>query len=150
MRKHCVLISFAMLTFALLPNAVIAEGRWKAAAVSNSDKVYFAFGESGSEALRNALQKCKAARRSECRSAREKSIAVESRWWLVVAECKGKKFLGGSQRNADVALEDARNKAPAHLRESCLYDRQMAGTVPPVYDGQGDADSEPARVCWAC
>jgi Tfp pilus assembly protein FimT len=157
MMKHCALAFIAMAMLALLSDAVSAQGKWKAAAASSSDEVYFAWGESRSEALSNALQTCKAVRGNECRTAREKLIAVESRWWLVVAECNGKKFVGGSQWNADVALENARSKVPAHLREACFYNQELSGTVPPVYQGQGDTSATevtrvpPRRViCWSC
>jgi hypothetical protein len=140
MYKHFILAVVAMLTFALFPDAADAQGKWKAAAVSSSGQVYFAWGNTEADALSGALQKCNAGRRNECRNAPDKSIAVETWWWLVVAECNGKKFVGGSQWNADVALENAKAKAPSRLQNACLHQQELAGTVPPVYSGQGDND----------
>jgi hypothetical protein len=122
------------------------ENRWKAAAISKSGhQVYYAWGRDEYAARHNALDKCRDDR-GGCEDDPTKSISVESWWWLVVADCNGRKFVGGSQWNGDVALDNAKAKAPRQLRDSCFQDGEgLAGTVPPNYQGQGQGDIDARR-----
>jgi hypothetical protein len=135
-RYHMLFASIALLAFAAIPTSANAQGAWKGAAISDTNKVYFAWGDNESDALDNALRKCRSVA-SRCQDDPAKSISVETWWWLVILDCNGRKFAGGSQWNGDVAIDNAKGKAPARLRESCFLDQQLAGTTP-TYNGQGD------------
>jgi hypothetical protein len=147
MNRNVVTLSLAVLAAVAFSTTGHAQGRWKAAAISNSGHAYYAWGSDESGALNNALDKCRTASRSNvCQNTVEKAIAVESWWWLVVADCNGRKFAGGSQWNGDVALENAVGKAPRQLRDSCFQDGEgLAGGVPPNYEGQGQGDIDRRR-----
>jgi hypothetical protein len=117
------------------------QGSWKAAALSKSGRhVYYAWGSDESSARHNALDKCRNDR-GGCEDDPTKAISVQSWWWLVVADCNGRKFVGGSQWNGDVALDNAINKAPRQLRSTCFQDGEgLAGRAPVGYEGQGDVN----------
>src|ERR1700726_166638 len=102
MNRSVVTLILAVLAAAVSTSGY-AQGRWKAAAVSNSGHAYYAWGSDESGALNNALDKCRnASRGNVCQNTVEKAISVESWWWLVVADCNGRKFVGGSQWNGEV------------------------------------------------
>jgi hypothetical protein len=92
--------------------------------------------------VNTALQKCGAVG-NVCRATPDKSIAVQSNRWLVVAICSGKKFAGGSQWNSDAALENARVKVPARQQDSCYLSDEIKSAKSPIYNvrqGQGQGD----------
>jgi hypothetical protein len=135
-----VLASIAMVAYALSSTSATAEGgKWKGAAISSNGKIYYDWGATEADALSNALRKCRSMG-SDCNNAPEKSISVESWWWVVVVDCNGQKFVGGSQWNADVAIENAKGKAPARLQNSCFLKQQLAGRTAIYGPEQGDAD----------